>query len=167
MATQTVELNIQPLERRLAEARRRLWWQRSALTMARAVCASLAVALVAALLAAWQAPAQLLGGLWTATTLPLAAGLAAALLLRPSHSEAARAMDDSLGLAQQIGTAEELLTRGATGGLVHMQISRAVDVAESLVVSSAFPLLPRKETPSIRPFEQSSQDSTGKSFGPR
>lgn len=145
MAVQAIEPNIQPLRRSFQVARRRLWWQRGIRTAVRSLCASLGIALAAALLSAWQAPEPVLGGFWMAAASVLLVGLIAALALRPSASQAARAVDLRLGLRQQLGTAEELLSRGTRGGLASLQIARASDLATGLPISRAFPLLPRRE----------------------
>ena len=145
MAVQTVELDVQPLHRSFQMARRRLWWQRGIRTVARSVCVALGAALLASLLAGWQAPEGLLGGLWMAAALAPLAGLLAAILTPPSFSEAARIVDLRLDLQQQLGTAEELLSRGIGGELASLQVARASDLARDLSIARAFPLLPKRE----------------------
>lgn len=145
MTVQAVGPSIQPLHRGLRAARRRLWYQRGILLVARSLCLALALALAAALLAAWQAPEPVRQALWGSAAAAIVAGLVGALLMRPSTSQAARAVDFRLGLFQQLGTAEELLARGADGRLASIQIARAAHLAGQLQVSRAFPLLPRRE----------------------
>lgn len=145
MAVQTVELDVQPLHRSFQMARRRLWWQRGIQTVARSICVALGTALLASLLAGWQAPEGLRGGLWTAAALAPLAGLLAALLTRPSFSEAARIVDLRLDLQQQLGTAEELLSRGVRGELASLQVAKASDLARELSTARAFPLVPKRE----------------------
>jgi hypothetical protein len=145
MAVQTLEVNLRPLRHSLQVAQRRLWLQRGIRIFALSVCISMGVALVAALLAVWQAPANVQTGLWVASALAPLAGIALALLMRPSFSQAARAVDFRLGLNQQLGTAEELLTTHAAGDLISMQITRAVSLSEEVDVEEAFPLVPRTE----------------------
>lgn len=146
MSARTMETDLQPLHRSLQSARRRLWWQKGLLALARSLCVALGLAFTGALLTAWQAPEPVRNWFWIAGGLMPLAGLGAALAIRPSASQAARVVDLRLGLRQQLGTAEELLSRGREGHLVSMQISRASGVAEELEVSKAFPLLPRRES---------------------
>jgi hypothetical protein len=145
MAVQTVEMNLGPLRQSLQVARRHLWLQRGIRIFALSVCISMGTLLLASLLALWQAPENVRAGLWAAGALAPVAGIVVALLMRPSISEAARAVDFRLGLNQQLGTAEELLTTGARGGLVSMQVARAVSLAEEVEVEHAFPIVPRRE----------------------
>ncbi len=140
-----MEDNLRPLHRSFGVARRLLWWQRGLLALARSLCAALALALTAAFLAAWQLPQTALNWLWLASGLIPLAGLAIALALRPSRSQAARAVDLHLGLRQQLGTAEELLSRGSEGRLTPLQIARASELAAGLELPRAFPLLPKRE----------------------
>ncbi len=145
MSAQTVANNLQPLHQGFRVARRRLWLQKGILILARSLSVAFGLALLGALSAAWQAPEPVRSGFWTAGTLAFLAGLVAALVLRPSASQAARAVDLRLGLRQQLGTAEELLARGAEGTLVSTQIARASNLAGEVEISRAFPLLPRRE----------------------
>ena len=145
MAVQAAEPNVQPLYHSFRTARGRLWWQRGIRTAARSVCISLAFTLAAALLAAWQAPRLVLDALWAAAGLSPLVGLLAALALRPSIADAVRTVDQRLDLAQQLGTAEELMARKAAGRLVSLQIARAAELASEAPVSRVFPLLPNKE----------------------
>ncbi len=145
MSARTVETNLRPLHRSFQVARRRLWWETGMLTLARGLCVTLALALLGALLAAWQVPTSVRDSFWIAGAVAFLVGLGAALALRPSASQAARAADIRLGLHQQLGTAEELLSRGREGALVSLQINRASDIAAELEMSKAFPRLPKKE----------------------
>ncbi|MGE5617908.1 MAG: hypothetical protein ACM3US_01475 [Sphingomonadaceae bacterium] len=146
MTTQTMDHDLRPLNHSLRAARNRLWLQRGARMLLRSLCVALAVALVAALLAGWRAPESVRSWIWMAAGAALLAGLSAALLSRPSLSEAARALDLSLGLQQQLGTAHELLSQRANGLLVPFQIARASALADGLPIASAFPLLPKRES---------------------
>ncbi|HEX2924356.1 MAG TPA: hypothetical protein VHS28_10045, partial [Chloroflexota bacterium] len=145
MAVQAVEPGLQPLHRGLQRAQRRLWLQILVRTAARGICVGLALTLVAALLTGWQAPAEILSGLWWASILCPVAGIIAALFLKPSQARAARVTDLQLQLHQQLGTAEELLSRNADGTLVSMQLASAASVADEISVARAFPLVPRRE----------------------
>lgn len=145
MALRATEPNIQPLRRGFEAARRRFWWQRSLRAVARGVCGALGLALAASLFTAWQAPEVALQALWAASALALLAGLGAAVVMRPSPSQAARLVDHRLGLAQQLGTAEELLARRTTGRLVPAQIERASSLVGRVPISRAFPLAPKRE----------------------
>ncbi len=100
---------------------------------------------MAALLTGWQAPAEILNSLWLTAILCPVAGLIAAVFLKPTAARAARIADLQLELHQQLGTAEELLSRKVGGSLVSMQLASAASVAEGLAIARAFPLFPRRE----------------------
>lgn len=145
VAVQTIQHDIQPLHYTFSAARRRLWWQKGLLTFTRSLCFGLFLVLVGGLLAGWQAPQTAFLGFWGAAALAPLAGLIAAFVLRPSVSQAARIADLRLGLHQQLGTAEELLTKGPTEGLASTQIARASVLASQTSIYRAFPLLPKRE----------------------
>ncbi len=145
MTIQALDRDLRPLRRSFQSARRRLWLQRGILLLARSLCVALGFDLLAALLTGWQAPEPVLRWFWIAGGVAPLVGIGATMVARPSASEAARAVDLRLGLRQQLGTAEELLSRGTNGPLVSMQIARASDLAGGLSMSRAFPLIPRRE----------------------
>jgi hypothetical protein len=146
MAAQELAFNVRPLRRSLQAARRWLWLQKGLRAVARSVCASLGLIAIAALLALFGAPETVRGWFWLAAACFPLAGIGAAILSRPSESQAARLVDVQLDLRQQLGTAQELLSTGEGGILAHWQIARASEVAGDLPMSRAFPLLPRRET---------------------
>lgn len=145
MAAQAQEVRLQPLVRTFDRARRWLWLQRVLLSLARSAVVALSFCFLAALLSLWQAPGRVVESLWTSAAIAPVAGLVLGLVLRPSTPKAARLVDLRLDLAQQLGTAHELLTRGRDGTLVRLQLDRAADLAGRVRVSSAFPLFPRGE----------------------
>lgn len=144
MTVQELGLGLKPLVRSFQAARRWLWLQRGIRTLAYSLSGATVFALLAATLTLFQAPQPLLSWLWTVAAACPVAGLVATLFMRPSEMEAIRIADFRLGLHQQLGTAYELLARGADGALVPWQISSASDLAEEAVLSRAFPLLPRR-----------------------
>ena len=145
MAIQGLTPNVRPLRKSFQTARLRLWLQRGVRVLAISLCASLVFVLVAALLALFAVPDPLRNWLWLAAVSAPAAGIVAALLLRPSEAEAIKKVDLRLELREQLGTAHELLATGANGALVHWQIAQASDLAGDVPISKAFPLLPRRE----------------------
>jgi len=96
-------------------------------------------------MAGWQSPEAVLSGFWIVAAATPVAGLITAFVMRPTVSQAARAVDLRLGLHQQLGTAEELLVRGSTESLASVQIARASALARETPIHRAFPLLPRLE----------------------
>ena len=145
MAVQELTFDARPLHRSFRAAHRWLWLQTGLWVLARSLCVSLGFLLVAALLALFGVHGALTDWLRVAAECAPAVGLVAALVARPSRSEAIRALDLRLDLRQQLGTAHELLSTGSDGMLVRWQLAQAADLATDLPVSKAFPLLPKRE----------------------
>lgn len=145
MAVQGLTFSVQPLQRSFRAAHRWLWLQTGLRVLARSLCVSLGFLLVAALLALFGAPDAFRSWFWLAAACTPAVGLVAALVARPSKSEAVRMVDLRLDLRQQLGTAQELLSTGSDGTLVRWQLAQAADLAGDLPISKAFPLVPKRE----------------------
>ena len=126
-------------------AKRWYWGELATATLLRSLAVALAFALVALLLGGWQAPAVVASWFWVAAAVSPLAGLLAALILHPSVPQSIRVLDHRLGLRQQLGTAEELISRSNTGPLAAAQIARAETVARGVRMGSAFRLFPGRE----------------------
>ncbi len=124
----------------LAPLQRRLWWRHSLRLVLRTLTVGLGVLFVAGALATLGlAPPP-------DTRLLLVVGgvilgvLALAIARRPSLLATARAVDRTVGLADRLGTAVELATRGPAGALAVVQIADATAVARRLRPADAVPL---------------------------
>lgn len=145
MAVRAMDGGDSPLRGPFRVATLWYWGELASATLLRSLSVALAFALVALLLAGWQAPAMVASWFWVAAAVTPLAGLLAALILHPSVPQAIRVLDHRLELRQQLGTAEELISRSDAGPLAAAQIARAETVAREVRIGSAFRLFHGRE----------------------
>src|SRR5581483_3273081 len=134
------ERDATELEGLLEPLRRRLWWQRGAQLVLRALCLVLAAVLVDATLAVvGLAPLPDARVALAGAVLVLAA-LLVALLRPPSILSTARSVDQAAGLAERVGTAVELAAHDTAGPTAVVQMADAAARVRALPATEIVPL---------------------------
>ncbi len=124
----------------LAPLQRRLWWRHSLRLVLRTLTVGLGVLFVAGALATLGLAPPPDSRLLLVVGGVILGVLALAIARRPSLLATARAVDRTVGLADRLGTAVELTTRGPAGALAVVQIADATAVARRLRPADAVPL---------------------------